>query len=197
MSSIYISEPLTKGKVVLKTSLGDLDIELWPKEIPKACRNFVQLCLEGYYDNTEFHRVIPGFIIQGGDPTGTGTGGESVYGKPFPDEFHSRIRFSHRGMVAFANSGPDTNQSQFFITLNQTPDLQGKYTIFGKVTGDTIFNALKVNDMEVDEKTERPLYPIHLFKTEVTVNPFDDIVPRKTVTKEVKAKPTPPPTTEK
>src|ERR1700722_9263846 len=74
MSTIYITEPATKGKVLLKTSLGDVDIELWAKETPKACRNFVQLCLEGYYDNTIFHRVIKNFIAQGGDPTGTGEG---------------------------------------------------------------------------------------------------------------------------
>lgn len=74
MSSIYILEPMTGGKVVLKTTVGDMDIELWPKEAPKACRNFVQLCMEGYYDNTIFHRVVKDFIVQGGDPTGTGEG---------------------------------------------------------------------------------------------------------------------------
>ena len=110
------------GQVVLHTSFGDLDIELWPKEAPKvrndlellssnpilglvvckanflmqAVRNFVQLCLEGYYDGTSFHRLIKNYILQGGDATGTGTGGESVYGKPFRDEFHSRLRFTHR-----------------------------------------------------------------------------------------------------
>ena len=107
-------------QVVLHTSFGDLDIELWPKEAPKvrddpelslsnhllgfiqdqfflqAVRNFVQLCLEGYYDGTSFHRLIKNYILQGGDATGTGTGGESVYGKPFRDEFHSRLRFTHR-----------------------------------------------------------------------------------------------------
>lgn len=74
MSSIYITEPMTSGKVVLKTSVGDMDIELWSKETPKTCRNFVQLCMEGYYDNTIFHRVIKDFMVQGGDPTGTGEG---------------------------------------------------------------------------------------------------------------------------
>uniref|UniRef100_A0A8C9PGW4 Peptidyl-prolyl cis-trans isomerase n=1 Tax=Spermophilus dauricus TaxID=99837 RepID=A0A8C9PGW4_SPEDA len=70
-------------QVLLKTTAGDIDIELWSKEAPKACRNFIQLCLEAYYDNNIFHRVVPGFIVQGGDPTGTGTGGESIYGAPF------------------------------------------------------------------------------------------------------------------
>ena len=74
MSSVYVSEPPTKGKVILTTTYGPLDIELWPKEAPKAVRNFVQLCLEGYYDKTIFHRIIKGFLVQGGDPTGTGTG---------------------------------------------------------------------------------------------------------------------------
>lgn len=74
MSTVYVLEPPTKGKVILKTTHGPLDIELWPKEAPKAVRNFVQLCLEGYYDNTIFHRIIKSFLIQGGDPTGTGTG---------------------------------------------------------------------------------------------------------------------------
>lgn len=116
MSDIYVQEPPTSGKVVLKTTmgkqqlrlsekynlmiLGDLDIELWANEAPRTCRNFIQLCLEGYYDGTIFHRMVPGFMIQGGDPTGTGTGGESIYGKPFADEFHQRLKFSHRGIVA-------------------------------------------------------------------------------------------------
>ncbi|OMH79760.1 Peptidyl-prolyl cis-trans isomerase CWC27-like protein [Zancudomyces culisetae] len=74
MSTIYIQEPSTKGKVNIITSTGEIEVELWPKEAPKACRNFVQLCLEGYYNNTVFHRVVPMFIVQGGDPTGTGEG---------------------------------------------------------------------------------------------------------------------------
>ncbi|KAL0910092.1 hypothetical protein M5K25_021030 [Dendrobium thyrsiflorum] len=80
MSSVYVLEPPTKGKVAVNTTMGPIDIELWPKEAPNAVRNFVQLCLEGYYDNTIFHRIIKSFVVQGGDPTGTGTGGESIYG---------------------------------------------------------------------------------------------------------------------
>ena len=80
MSNVYQQQPQTSGKVTLNTTEGEIDIELWTTEIPKACRNFIQLCLEGYYDNTIFHRLIPKFMIQGGDPTGTGTGGESIYG---------------------------------------------------------------------------------------------------------------------
>lgn len=83
MSNIYITEPATNGKVILTTTVGDIEIELWSKETPLACRNFVQLCMEGYYDDTAFHRVVKGFIVQGGDPTGSGEGGESIYGAPF------------------------------------------------------------------------------------------------------------------
>jgi len=132
MSNIYIQEPPALGKVLLTTTLGDIDIELWTKEAPKACRNFIQLCMESYYNNTIFHRVEKGFIAQGGDPTGTGTGGESIYGEPFKDEFHQRLRFSRRGLVAMANSGPNDNGSQFFFTLDRTPELDKKHTIFGK-----------------------------------------------------------------
>jgi peptidyl-prolyl cis-trans isomerase SDCCAG10 len=144
MSYVYTSEPPTKGKILLHTSAGDLEIELFSKEAPVACRNFVQLCMEGYYDNTLFHRLVSKFIIQGGDPTGTGTGGESIYGKEFRDEFHSRLRFTHRGLLGMANEGSNTNRSQFFMTLDVTEELTMKNTIFGKVVGDTIFNLLKL-----------------------------------------------------
>lgn len=177
MSNIYIQEPPTTGKVILKTTVGEIDLELWTKEAPKACRNFIQLCLENYYDDTVFHRVEKGFIIQGGDPTGTGEGGESIYDGPFKDEFHSRLRFCRRGLLAMANAGKDDNGSQFFFTLSATPELQNKHTIFGKVTGETIYNMLKLEDALVDEN-DRPLYPQKIIKTEVLNNPFTDIEPR-------------------
>lgn len=159
MSSVYVLEPPTKGKVVVNTTMGPLDIELWPKEAPKAVRNFVQLCLEGCYDRTIFHRVVKSFIVQGGDPTGTGSGGESIYGSTFADEFHSRLRFNHRGLVACANAGsPHSNGSQFFITFDRCDWLDRKNTIFGKVTGDSIYNLLRLGDVETD-KDDRPLYP--------------------------------------
>ncbi|KAF9572302.1 Peptidyl-prolyl isomerase cwc27 [Mortierella alpina] len=180
MSNIYLLEPHTNGKVILHTSYGDISIELWSKEAPKACRNFVQLCMEGYYNDTIFHRIVAGFIVQGGDPEGTGLGGESSFegGKPFPDEFHSRLRFVRRGLVAMANSGtPNDNKSQFFITLDNTMELQNKHTIFGKVAGDTIFNVLRIGGLEVDAN-ERPLYPPKVINCTIVVNPFDDIIPR-------------------
>ncbi|XP_057598556.1 spliceosome-associated protein CWC27 homolog isoform X1 [Hippopotamus amphibius kiboko] len=178
MSNIYIQEPPTNGKVLLKTTAGDIDIELWSKEAPKACRNFIQLCLEAYYDNTIFHRVVPGFIVQGGDPTGTGTGGESIYGAPFKDEFHSRLRFNRRGLVAMANAGPHDNGSQFFFTLGRADELNNKHTIFGKVTGDTVYNMLRLTEVDIDGE-ERPRNPHKIKSCEVLFNPFDDIIPRE------------------
>ncbi|KAK4796350.1 hypothetical protein SAY86_028676 [Trapa natans] len=205
MSTVYVLEPPTKGKVVLQTTHGPLDIELWPKEAPKAVRNFVQLCLEGYYDNTIFHRIIKEFLIQGGDPTGSGTGGESIYGHPFADEYHSRLRFKHWGLVACANAGkPNSNGSQFFITLDRCDWLDRKNTIFGKVgikmqystlllcsfgftrdpysslqvTGDSIFNLSRLVELETDSN-DRPLDPPpKIISVEVLYNPFEDIVPR-------------------
>lgn len=160
----------------MKTTVGDIDIELWAKETPKSCRNFVQLCLEGYYDNTIFHRVVKDFIAQGGDPNGDGTGGESIYGDPFKDEFHQRLKFTRRGLVAMANSDKDDNGSQFFFTLGPTPELQNKHTIFGKVSGETIFNVLKLQEGLIEGET--PVYPHKILKTEVLNNPFSDIEPR-------------------
>uniref|UniRef100_A0A8C9F6G7 Peptidyl-prolyl cis-trans isomerase n=1 Tax=Pavo cristatus TaxID=9049 RepID=A0A8C9F6G7_PAVCR len=121
--------------------------------------------------------VVPGFIVQGGDPTGTGSGGDSIYGAPFKDEFHSRLRFNRRGLVAMANAGPHDNGSQFFFTLGRADELNNKHTIFGKVTGDTIYNMLRLAEVEVD-KEERPLSPHKIRSSEVLFNPFDDIVPR-------------------
>ncbi|XP_011785516.1 PREDICTED: peptidyl-prolyl cis-trans isomerase CWC27 homolog isoform X1 [Colobus angolensis palliatus] len=178
MSNIYIQEPPTNGKVLLKTTAGDIDIELWSKEAPKACRNFIQLCLEAYYDNTIFHRVVPGFIVQGGDPTGTGSGGESIYGTPFKDEFHSRLRFNRRGLVAMANAGSHDNGSQFFFTLGRADELNNKHTIFGKVTGDTVYNMLRLSEVDIDDE-ERPHNPHKIKSCEVLFNPFDDIIPRE------------------
>lgn len=180
MSNIYIQEPPTQGKVLLETSVGDIEIELWSREAPKACRNFVQLCLERYYDKSKFHRVVKDFIVQGGDPTGTGQGGDSIYGQPFRDEFHSRLRFVRRGLVGMANAGKDDNGSQFFFTMGPSQELQNKHTLFGKVVGDTIYNMIKLQDVEVGPD-DRPLHPPRILKTKVLINPFDDIVPRKAI----------------
>ena len=178
MSNIYIQEPPTNGKVSLETSVGDIEIELWSRECPKACRNFVQLCMENYYNKTKFHRVVKDFIVQGGDP---GNGGESIYGQPFKDEFHSRLRFVRRGLVAMANAGKDDNGSQFFFTMGPSQELQNKHTIFGKVVGDTVYNMVKLQEGEIDEETERPTYPNKILRTHIISNPFPDIEPRTTI----------------
>ena len=126
---------MSYAQVVLHTSFGDVDVELWAKEAPKAVRNFLQLAVDGYYDGTIFHRIIKDFMVQGGDPTGTGTGGESIYGGTFVDEIHQRLKFNHRGQVAMANNNrANTNGSQFFVTLGACEWLNGKHTIFGKVS---------------------------------------------------------------
>lgn len=171
----------------MTTTVGEIDVELWSKECPKACRNFVQLCLEGYYNGLIFHRVVKGFVVQGGCPNGDGTGGESIYGEPFKDEFHSRLRYARRGMVGMANSDKDDNGSQFFFTMAPTPELQRKNTLFGKVTGDTVFNMLKLEECLVDHN-ERPLHPPKIIKTEVLNNPFEDIIIRTTQQSNEKSK---------
>lgn len=177
MDENFVPEPSTSGKVIITTSFGEIEVELWTKEAPVTCRNFIQKCYDGYYDNCIFHRIIKDFMIQTGDPTGTGKGGESIFGYPFRDEFHSRLNFTHRGLVAMANSGkPNDNGSQFFITLNECQWLNEKHTIFGKVTGDTIYNVNAIGEVDTDDN-DRPTEPIpKIIKTEVTVNPFPNIV---------------------
>ena len=119
--------------VILETNQGKIEIRLMPDVAPKACENFTKLVEKGYYDGLIFHRVIKGFMIQGGDPTGTGMGGQSVWGKPFADEFNANVKFDSPGILAMANSGPNTNGSQFFITTADTTWLNMHHTIFGKV----------------------------------------------------------------
>lgn len=119
--------------VTFKTNQGDVKIKLFPSIAPKTCENFVGLVKKGYYDGLTFHRVIKDFMIQGGDPTGTGCGGQSIWGKPFKDEFSPDVAFSKKGILAMANSGPNTNGSQFFITTTLTPWLHMRHTIFGEV----------------------------------------------------------------
>ena len=105
-------------KAAIKTNRGEITVQLFPELAPKTVKNFIELAKKGYYDGVIFHRVIPDFMIQGGDPTGTGMGGESIYGESFEDEF-SRELFNLRGALSMANSGPNTNGSQFFIVNNE------------------------------------------------------------------------------
>lgn len=124
----------TKEKIaVLETNQGVIEVKLMPDIAPKACENFEKHIESGYYNGVIFHRVIPNFMIQCGDPTGTGRGGESIWGKPFQDECTAKVKFDKVGLLAMANAGPNTNGSQFFITTARTPWLNMNHTIFGEV----------------------------------------------------------------
>lgn len=113
--------------------MGSLVIELYDNHAKRTCQNFSTLVSRKYYDGVVFHRIIPNFMIQGGDPTGTGRGGASIFGDKFEDEIRSDLKHTGAGILSMANSGPNTNGSQFFITLAPTPWLDGKHTIFGRV----------------------------------------------------------------
>jgi peptidylprolyl isomerase len=119
--------------VCLETTQGIIEIKLYPTVAPKACENFITLVNKHYYDGIIFHRVIKNFMVQTGDPTGTGAGGKSCWGKPFQDECRADVAFDKVGLVAMANAGPSTNGSQFFITTVKTPWLNMHHTIFGEV----------------------------------------------------------------
>lgn len=128
---------------VLETTQGNIEIELRPDLAPIAVENFTTHIKNGYYDGIIFHRIIKQFMIQGGDPTGTGRGGESIWGKSFKDEFTSKAMFNRAGVLAMANAGPNTNGSQFFITTVETPHLNGRHTIFGYVKDKKSFGIVK------------------------------------------------------
>jgi len=119
--------------VVLETNVGKIELKMFPKVAPLAVENFVTHVKNGYYNGLIFHRVIKGFMIQGGDPTGTGRGGESIWHKEFKNEYAPNLTFDKPFLLAMANHGPNTNGSQFFITVAPTPWLNGGYTIFGEV----------------------------------------------------------------
>ncbi len=129
LSSLFAKNPIA----VMKTNQGTITLELYPDIAPKAVENFTKLSKKGYYNGVIFHRVIKDFMIQGGDPTGTGRGGKSIWNKEFENEYKPNVVFDKPGLLAMANRGPNTNGSQFFITVRPTPWLNGGYTIFGKV----------------------------------------------------------------
>ena len=145
----------------LHTNHGPIEIELYPNEAPKTVENFVKLARDGFYDGLIFHRVIPDFMIQGGDPTGTGRGGP---GYQFEDEFNEHK--VDRGALAMANAGPNTNGSQFFIvTLDACPWLDGKHTVFGRVTaGLDVVDAISA--VERDGR-DRPVTPVTIDRIEL------------------------------
>lgn len=184
MSTQYATEPNPTASATLNTTVGPIQIELFASQAPLTCKNFLQHCKDNYYVDTIFHRVAPDFVIQGGDPTGTGSGGTSIYEYPefeydpeardptervvLRDELHSRLRFNRRGLVGMAKSEDGTYGSQFFITLANTErELNGQCTVFGRLEGDSIYNVLKIADAERIEGTERPVYPIKVTSCEV------------------------------
>lgn len=155
---------------VIETNLGTIKVRFFADVAPKAVENFLGLASQGKYDGVIFHRVIDGFMIQGGDPTGTGAGGKSIWGKTFEDEFSPKHRFEKKGILAMANAGPKTNGSQFFITLGQTAHLNNKHTIFGEVA----------EGMDVVEKIAK-------VKKGPRDKPLEDVVMKKVTVVEAKA----------
>jgi len=138
----------------IKTNMGDIEVKLFEKLTPKTVENFVGLAKKGYYNGVIFHRVIDKFMIQGGDPTGTGRGGQSIWGKSFEDEIVPSLVFDKPGYLAMANAGPNTNGSQFFITVIPTTWLNGHHTIFGEVIGgmDVVYAISKVQTSKPGDK---------------------------------------------
>jgi len=141
-------DPKKSYTAVLKTEKGDIRIKLFADKAPKTVNNFVFLAREGFYNGTTFHRVIPDFMVQGGDPTGTGRGGP---GYQFADEFDPSLKHDGPGVLSMANAGPNTNDSQFFITYVATPWLDGKHAVFGKVEeGIDVLKKIRVRDPQKD-----------------------------------------------
>jgi cyclophilin family peptidyl-prolyl cis-trans isomerase len=151
---------------VFETNMGTFECELYEDKAPKTVANFVGLAEKGYYDGVIFHRVIDNFVIQGGDPTGTGRGGESIYGHPFEDEFHPDLKHDKAGVLSMANAGPNTNGSQFFITLAPTPWLDNKHSIFGQVIkGMDVVR--KIGKVETIKPGDRPVKDVVIKKIKI------------------------------
>ena len=175
MSKQYPSPPAVSIDVSKKygarmeTSRGTIVVDLFPSEAPKTVNNFVFLAREGFYDGTVFHRVIPNFMIQGGDPTGTGRGGESAWGGRFADEINPSSEVYRRGYkagtVAMANAGPNTNGSQFFI-MHVDYGLPPSYTIFGRVTeGQEVVNTIATSETD---RSDRPISEVKMEKVTIS-----------------------------
>eukprot|EP00037_Helgoeca_nana_P021192 m.213009 g.213009 ORF g.213009 m.213009 type:complete len:165 (-) comp25549_c0_seq1:122-616(-) len=148
-------------EVVLETSMGNITCELYWEHAPKTCKNFAELARRGYYDGVIFHRIIRDFMAQTGDPTGTGRGGTSIYGPRFGDEFNRDLKHTGAGLLSMANSGANTNGSQFFITFAPTAHLDGKHTIFGRVSdGMPVVKRLSL----VETRDDRPTNTVSIRK---------------------------------
>ncbi|EMD64280.1 hypothetical protein GGP41_006707 [Bipolaris sorokiniana] len=148
--------------VALDTTIGTVVVELYNDHAPKTCKNFSTLAQRGYFNGLIFHRIIPNFMIQGGDPTGTGRGGESIYGEKFEDEISPQLKHTGAGILSMANSGPNTNGSQFFITLAPTPWLDGKHTIFGRVKSG--MQIVKKLGLVKTDKEDRPVEEVKIVR---------------------------------
>jgi len=146
-----------------ETTLGNFTIELFDQQTPNTVANFVKLAGKNFYNGVVFHRVIDGFMIQGGDPTGTGRGGP---GYTFADEFHPQLKHNSDGILSMANAGPDTNGSQFFITLAPTPHLDGRHTVFGKVT-EGMDVVRKIGKTKTSKPGDRPVVDVVMNKVSV------------------------------
>lgn len=156
---------------VIETKLGNIEMQLYADKTPITVTNFVTLAEENFYDSVIFHRVVSGFVIQGGDPTGTGSGGKSIYdGKPYVNEIVPGLGHDSAGVVAMANRGPNTNTSQFYITLSPVPQLDGSYTVFGKViNGMDVVN--KIGNAETQPPYDRPVEPVVMEKVTIEKRP--------------------------
>jgi cyclophilin family peptidyl-prolyl cis-trans isomerase len=159
-------DPSANYTAVMRTSLGNMEIELFADEAPVTVNNFIFLAIDGFYDGVIFHRVIPSFMIQGGDPLGRGTGGP---GYKFQDEFVASLTFDRPGKLAMANSGPATNGSQFFVTVAPTPHLNGAHTIFGQITsGQEVADAISLAQTGA---SNIPVTPILILGIDIAKNP--------------------------
>lgn len=157
--------------VTLHTDVGDIKIEVFCEECPKTAENFLALCASDYYNGCSFHRNIKGFIVQTGDPTHTGKGGSSIWGRKFEDEFKENLKHKERGTISMANNGPNTNGSQFFITYAAQPNLDLKYTVFGRVIDG--FEAIdELEKLPVNSKNFKPLTDVKIQYISIHANPL-------------------------
>jgi len=172
-SAVKYARVKKKGYVRLQTNQGPINLELHCEIAKKTCDNFLKLCQSGYYTGTIFHRSIRHFCIQGGDPEGTGKGGQSVWGAPFKDEFYQQLSHAGRGILAMANSGPDSNKSQFYITYRSAKHLDSKHTVFGKLVGG--METLDAMERIGTDNKDAPVEEIKIEKVSVFVDPFLEI----------------------
>ena len=157
-----MTEAGTSSGVRFETTMGAFVVELYHAQAPKTCQNFAELAKRGYYDGVTFHRIVKDFVVQGGDPTGTGKGGESIYGGKFADEITRELKHTGAGILSMANAGPNTNGSQFFITLAPVPWLDGKHTVFGRISSG--MQVIRRMGVARTDANDRPVDPISILR---------------------------------